>query len=258
MAFITSFVALATDAMLPAMTVIGEDLKVSDPNHNQYIISLMFLGLAVGQLFYGPWSDAVGRKLAIYVGFVVFLIGCLLSYFSESFTTMMIGRVLQGLGLAGPRVVVMALIRDLYAGRGMARIMSFISAVFIMVPALAPALGLIVLNFSGWRAIFGSFIVLGIVVCLWFAVRQPETLPLEKRLPVKPEKLWQSFLEVLSSRQAFGYTLASGFIFGSFVTYLSTAQQVFEVAYQLDGKAFAYGSQFLQFSLALLPWSMAH
>jgi MFS transporter, DHA1 family, multidrug resistance protein len=239
MAFITSFVALATDAMLPAMTVIGEDLKVSDPNHNQYIISLMFLGLAVGQLFYGPWSDAVGRKLAIYVGFVVFLIGCLLSYFSESFTTMMIGRVLQGLGLAGPRVVVMALIRDLYAGRGMARIMSFISAVFIMVPALAPALGLIVLNFSGWRAIFGSFIVLGIVVCLWFAVRQPETLPLEKRLPVKPEKLWQSFLEVLSSRQAFGYTLASGFIFGSFVTYLSTAQQVFEVAYQLDGKAFA-------------------
>ena len=239
MAFITSFVALATDAMLPALSAIGDDLGVLDPNHNQYTISLMFLGLAVGQLFYGPWSDTVGRKKAIYIGFLVFLFGSLLSYLSETFFTMIIGRVLQGLGLAGPRVVVMALIRDLYAGRAMARIMSFISAVFIMVPALAPAFGLLVLHFLGWRSIFGSFIVLGILVCLWFALRQPETLSEEKRLAFKPGELWDSFIEILHTRQAIGYTLASGFIFGSFVTYLSTAQQIFEVVYELDGRVFA-------------------
>ena len=238
MAFITSFVALATDAMLPALSIIGDDLGVANPNDNQYIIYLMFFGLAIGQIFYGPWSDTVGRKIAIYVGFCVFLVGCFLSYFSESFTTMMIGRVLQGLGLAGPRVVVMALIRDLYAGRAMARVMSFISAVFIMVPALAPILGLVILNFSGWRAIFGSFILLGLVVLAWFALRQPETLVTEKRISLTVAKLTANALEVYTTRQAIGYTLASGFIFGAFVTYLGTSPQVFQIVYGLDEATF--------------------
>ena len=126
-------------------------------NDVQFVIAAVFLGLAVGQFFFGPLSDRAGRKPAIYVGLILFMAGSLMSVFARTFEVMMVGRVLQGIGVAGPRVVTMALVRDQYEGRQMARLMSFATSLFILVPTIAPALGQGIQWLAGWRAIFASF-----------------------------------------------------------------------------------------------------
>jgi DHA1 family bicyclomycin/chloramphenicol resistance-like MFS transporter len=153
MAMTMSLVALSIDMMLPAFPAMTVDLQVSSANDIQLVISLMFIGLAIGQPFYGPLSDSIGRKPAMYAGFVILVIGSLISMFATDFTTMLVGRFLQGFGAAGPRTVAMALIRDRFQGSEMARVMSFIMTIFILVPILAPALGKGILMFNPWRAI---------------------------------------------------------------------------------------------------------
>jgi DHA1 family bicyclomycin/chloramphenicol resistance-like MFS transporter len=233
MALLISLVALSIDAMLPALPEIGRDLGVERGNDNQLIISVLFLGLAAGQLIYGPLSDSTGRKPAIYLGLVLFILGCLLSIFATSFTVMLAGRFLQGIGAGGPRIVIVALVRDCYEGRAMARIMSFVMAVFILVPALAPALGQIILIVAHWRAIFVSFLVLAVTAFAWFALRQPETLTEDRRKPFSPRGIGLAVVETCKNRIAFGYTVAAGLIFGAFIGYLASAQQIFQELYGL-------------------------
>ena len=230
-ALLMSLVALATDAMLPALPAIGRDLGAPRPNDVQFVVTALFLGLGIGQIFYGPLSDRIGRKPAIYAGLAVFMVGCLVSIFAATFEAMLAGRVLQGLGVAGPRIVVMALIRDLYEGPRMARLMSFAMAVFILVPAIAPALGQGILLASGWRSIFVTFFVIGFIAFAWLALRQPETLPAARRRPFSPRAVGRTAREVLGIRSALGYTVAMGLAFSPFVAYLSSAQQIFQEGY---------------------------
>ena len=226
-----SLIALATDAMLPALPAIGHDLGAPRPNDVQFVITALFLGLGLGQIVFGPLSDRVGRKPAIHAGLVLFMAGCLMSIFALTFEVMIAGRVLQGIGVAGPRIVTIALVRDQYEGRRMARIMSFAMAVFILVPIVAPALGQGILWLGGWRAIFATFFAMAAIAFAWFAFRQPETLPADRRRPVSPRAVGGAVLEVLRIRAALGYTLATGCAFAPFVAYLSSAQQVFQEAY---------------------------
>lgn len=230
-ALMTSLVALSIDAMLPALAHIGRDLNVARDNDRQLVISMLFIGLAVGQVVYGPISDSVGRKKPIYVGFVLFIVGSLLSAFATSFTMMILGRLLQGFGAAGPRIVVVAMVRDEFEGRAMARIMSMIMAVFILVPALAPAVGQGVLLLAHWRAIFAILFGLALVTLIWFAWRQPETLRPEKRAPLTIWRILRAARETCANRIAAGYTVAAGLIFGAFVGYLTSSQQIFQELY---------------------------
>ncbi|MCQ0093350.1 multidrug effflux MFS transporter [Roseovarius sp. M141] len=246
LAIMVSTTALSTDIMLPALDVMGHDLGVDDPNSVQLIVSSLFLGFAVGQALAGPLSDSFGRKPVIYAGYVVFTIGCLMSLFAVSWEVMIAGRVLQGFGAAAPRIVTMALVRDGYEGRAMARIMSIVMAVFILVPTVAPALGQVVIYISGWRATFGVLITLGIGASLWFALRQPETLPPHERRPFSARSIGAGLREIMASRVAVGNTVALGLIFGVFLSYLSTAQQIFQMAYD-TGALFA-----LYFGMAAL------
>jgi DHA1 family bicyclomycin/chloramphenicol resistance-like MFS transporter len=202
-------------------------------NDNQLIISLLFLGMAVGQMVYGPLSDSTGRKPAIYAGFGLFIIGCLLSLFATSFPVMLAGRVTQGLGAAGPRIVTVALVRDQYEGRAMARVMSFVMTVFILVPVIAPALGQGILIVAHWRAIFGLYLGLAVIASIWFALRQPETLAPVRRVPFSVPQLATAIREVFATRTALGYTVAAGLIFSAFLGYLNSAQQIFQVQYGL-------------------------
>ena len=194
---------------------------------------MLFFGLAVGQLFYGPLSDSVGRKPVINLGYFVFILGCILSIFATNMTMMLCGRALQGLGIAGPRTATMALIRDLYEGRAMARIMSFIMTVFILVPMLAPAIGQGILVIANWQAIFGVLLLIAIVSAIWLNLRQPETLSAEKRMAFSPKRIANAFGEVFTNRIAFGYTVTAGLASGAFIAYLSTAQQIFQLQYGL-------------------------
>ena len=231
-ALLMSLVALAIDAMLPALPAIGRDLEAPRPNDVQFIITSLFLGLGLGQMLFGPLSDRIGRRPAIHAGLVLFMIGCLVSIFAPTFETMIVGRVLQGIGVAGPRIVTVALVRDQYEGRQMARLMSFAMAVFILVPTVAPALGQVILWLGSWRAIFTTFFAIAAIAFAWFALRQPETLPAERRRPFSVRAIGQAVGETLRIRAALGYTLATGFVFAPFVAYLSSAQQIFQEAYR--------------------------
>ena len=177
LAAMISILALSIDAMLPALDQIGTDLGVSDANDTQLIVSGMFLGFAAGQIAAGPLSDSFGRKPVIYVGYVIFIAGCIMSMTATVFEVMLAGRVLQGLGAAAPRIVSLALVRDGYEGRAMARIMSIVMAIFILVPAIAPSVGEAVLLVADWRAIFGLLLLMAIIASVWFAARQPEARP---------------------------------------------------------------------------------
>ena len=231
-ALLMSLVALAIDAMLPALPAIGRDLEAPRPNDVQFVITSLFLGLGLGQMLFGPLSDRIGRRPAIHAGLVLFMIGCLVSIFAPTFETMIVGRVLQGIGVAGPRIVTVALVRDQYEGRQMARLMSFAMAVFILVPTIAPALGQAILWLGSWRAIFTTFFAIAAIAFAWFALRQPETLPAERRRPFSVRAIGQAVGETLRIRAALGYTLATGFVFAPFVAYLSSAQQIFQEAYR--------------------------
>ncbi len=200
MALLTSLVALSIDAMLPALPILGADLGVQRENGTQLVVSALFVGFAVGQLFYGPASDSVGRKPPIYVGLAIFMLGSVLSMAAWSYSMMLVGRVLQGFGAAAPRIVTIALIRDQYEGRSMAKIMSFVMAVFILVPMLAPALGQAVLLVANWRMIFGLLLTLALIVLIWFSMRQPETLALEQRVPYTLSRVALAVGEVCRNR----------------------------------------------------------
>lgn len=239
MALMISLVALSIDALLPALPAIGNTLGVQRENDNQLIISVLFLGMAIGQMIYGPLSDSTGRKPAIYVGFGLFILGCLLALFASSFPMMLAGRVLQGVGAAGPRIVTVALVRDQYEGRAMARVMSFVMAVFILVPVVAPLFGQMMLLVAHWRAIFGAYLVLALIASSWFALRQPETLAPNRRTPFSLKRIALAMGEVFGNRLALGYTLAAGLIFGAFVGYLNSAQQLFQEQYGL-GRLFPF------------------
>ena len=236
MALLMSLVALAIDTMLPALATIGDDLGVINPNHNQQIILLIFLGLSVGQLLYGPLSDSIGRKPAIYLSLVIFILGSTLSLFATDFSLMLAGRLLQGLGIAGPRIVTVALIRDMYEGEEMARVMSFVMTLFILVPIVAPALGQGIIIVSHWRVIFGFFLLLAVMSMAWLAVRQPETLVAEKRVPLSLSHILRAIWEVCSNRIAFGYTLTIGVMNGLFLAFLSTSPQILQEQYGLGVK----------------------
>ena len=233
---LTALVALSIDMILPALPAIGATLGVDRANETQLVISFLFFGFGLGQLVYGPLSDNTGRKPAVYVGLVFYISGCLLALLSQTYSMMLTGRFLQGVGVAGPRAMTIALVRDKFEGRSMARIMSLIMTVFIMVPVIAPTLGQAVLGIAGWRTIFGIYLAMGLVACVWFALRQEETLPVNRRIPFSLGRIAGAFREVLTSRTAFGCTVAAGLIFGAFLGYLNSAQQILQQQYGLGSR----------------------
>ena len=268
-ALLISLVALAIDVMLPALSMIGSDFGVTRANDNQLIITALFLGLAFGQLLYGPLSDSVGRKPAIYIGLAIFMAGTLLSIFAWNFAAMLVGRFIQGLGVSGPRIVTWALVRDQYEGRSMARIMSFVNAVFIIVPVLAPALGQGILFVGHWRMIFVVLLGLSAIAFIWLLLRQEETLAPEARNPFSLAHIARSVGEAASNRFVFGYALAAGCVYAPLLSYLSTAPQIFQgqyglgtlfpvyfgaIALSIGCAAFLNGKLVMRYGMRLLSW----
>ena len=231
-----SLAALSTDAMLPALPQIGSELGVQSTNDRQLVVGILFLGLAIGQLFYGPLSDKTGRKPAIYIGFGLYILGNLLSVFAPTFQVILAGRLIQGLGISAPRSVILALVRDRYKGRGMAQVMSFVMTVFILVPMIAPTLGQTILLFAGWRSIFLAFIGIAVIAVTWFGVRMPETLKPENRAAFSLQRIMKAAFEIMKNRTALGYTLSAGLIGGAFLGYLNSAQQIFQEQYSLGAR----------------------
>lgn len=238
MAIMMSVVAISIDAMLPALGIIGKELNVSHPNQAQYIISFIFAGMAIGQLISGPLSDALGRKQVLYIGLGIYLVGSTICFFSSSIELMFVGRFIQGLGVAGPYVSTVSIVRDKFSGRSMAKVMSLVMMIFIMVPAIAPALGQGILFVAHWRYIFGLYIGYAIVVGLWVFIRLEETLPEQDRIPFKLANIVHGAKAVVKNRATVSYTITMGLVFGALLSYISSIQQIFQGQYHV-GNMFA-------------------
>ena len=176
MACLMSIVALSIDTILPALQPIGMSIGTRNSSENQLLITMIFLGLGLGQLIFGPISDHLGRKPVIYMGFVIFVLSSMLCVFTSSIEMMIVGRILQGIGLSAPRTLSIAMIRDRFEGNYMAKIMSFVVSIFILVPIVAPTLGKFMLDNYGWKSIFYSQLIFGALILIWLWKRQPETL----------------------------------------------------------------------------------
>lgn len=233
MASLMSIVALAIDALLPAIAQIGISINSLDPTDNQLLIVMIFLGLGFGQLFFGPLSDSYGRKPVVYIGFILFAFASVLCIFAPSLEWMVVGRIIQGIGLSAPRTVSISIIRDTYTGDYMAKVMSFVTAFFILVPVVAPAMGKVILETMGWEAIFYMQLFFALVVGIWFWKRQAETLKPEYKVPFSLSIFIKGTKEIFKFKETVACTMVSGFITGSFLVYLSSAQHVFEDQYDL-------------------------
>ncbi|MGB3725270.1 MAG: multidrug effflux MFS transporter [Glaciecola sp.] len=231
MALLTSLVALSIDAMLPAMEVIGTELNSQSSQQTYLIVSIFFVGMAFGQVFFGPFSDARGRRLTILVGLIIFLLGTLVCYFATSMEVLLVGRLIQAFGVSGPRIASMALVRDLYVGDAMARVMSFTTVIFILVPMIAPLVGQVVMHSFGWRHIFSVFAVVAVISGLWFFTRQKETLPRAHRVKFKWNQFFRSIVWLIKQPAVMGPALGMGLIFGAFLAYLSGSQTIFQGIY---------------------------
>ncbi|WP_322892498.1 MULTISPECIES: multidrug effflux MFS transporter [unclassified Yoonia] len=239
MAMLVATVAFSIDAMLPALPEIGATLSPSNLNNAQLIITSFVLGMGFGTLFTGPLSDAFGRKPVMVGGAIVYVIACGMAWAAQSLEMMLFARVLMGLGAAGPRVVAIALVRDLYEGRDMARIMSFVMAVFALVPALAPTLGHFIILGFGWRAIFAAFMLFSVATLLWLLVRQPETLTPENRRPLSIKALASATGQMFAHRTARLSIMVQTLVFAILFMVLSSTQQVFDITFG-QGEYFHY------------------
>jgi len=226
-AIMFAMTAFGSDAMLPSFPDIGRELSAADINQVQLVITIFLLGTGIGQLFTGPLSDSIGRKPVILGGLVVYMAACVMAIYAQTLEMLLVARFIQGIGVSAPRTVTIAMIRDLYTGRIMARVLSFAMVLFVLVPAVAPLLGqFLAINF-GWRSIFVAFILFATLGFLWLLLRQPETHAIEKRRPMQPRSYLAAFLEVSSSRVVIIYTAVLSLGFAALFSYLSSAQQIF-------------------------------
>lgn len=233
LALMTSVVAMTIDAVLPGLDAISAELGFASANERQLVVMLVFLGLGLSQVAYGPLADGIGRKPTAMIGWAIYTAGTVMGMFAATPEMMFAGRFLQGLGAGGPRIVAMAMVRDLYQGRPMARILSMVMTVFILVPMFAPMIGQAAEMAAGWRAIFGLYLAMALLCGGWYLLGVPETLDPARRRPLSPRPVIAAFAEVLGTRSSMFYTIGAAQVFGAFVVYLSTAQQVMEAGYRL-------------------------
>ncbi|WP_171429413.1 multidrug effflux MFS transporter [Acinetobacter lactucae] len=239
MALLMSIVSFSIDAVLPALGEIGRVFDLKNNNQTQWVIIGIFSGMTIGQLIAGPLSDAIGRKRILFAGIIIYFLGSLLCFTTQSFEWFLVGRFIQGIGVSGPYVATISIVRDKYSGAQMARIMSLIMMVFMVAPAIAPSLGQLIIHFFGWREIFVLYMVYATVVGAWVALRLEETLLPENRLPMRLQAFQEGFKEVVSNKTTMSYLLCAGFCFGGFIGYLGTSQQIFMQQFGKTGQEFS-------------------
>jgi len=233
LALLIALTALSIDIMLPALPDIGLSFGIAADNDRQLVVTGYLIGLAFGQLIWGHLSDLMGRRMPLLVGLGIYVLGTIMALAAPSFWGLIFARACQGVGGAAGRTITTAIVRDSFSGRDMARTMSFVMMVFIVVPVLAPSAGQGLLHLGSWRWAFGLLLLVGIVASLWVSIRLPETWKPARDGGTPPLGVVASLRAVLTNRVTRSYGVAAGLTFGCLVAYISSAQQVFVDAYDL-------------------------
>lgn len=257
-ALMMSIIALSIDNLLPAFVPIQHEFGLSHASEVQFIISSYMIGFAVSQLFYGPLSDAIGRRPSMLIGLAIYLAGTALAIVATSFETLLAARVVQGVGAAASRVLVMTIVRDRYHGQEMARVMSFVMMVFIIGPVIAPGSGALILLFGSWRLIFVSMLGLGLALLLWFLLRMPETLAPGNRMKPSAGAVLEGFRQCVTNRVTFGYTLAISLMLGTLMGYINSAQQILETDVYALGAWFPLVFGLIAAAMGIASFANAH
>jgi MFS transporter, DHA1 family, multidrug resistance protein len=219
--------ALGVDLMLPALPMLGAELGAPSANARQWVVTAYVLGFGVGQLVYGPLADRYGRKPVLMVALAGFVVASIFAASAATFSALIVARLLQGLMSASSRVLAVAIVRDSYSGRRMARISSLAQMVFFLVPILAPSIGQGLLALGPWRFIFYVLGGFAAVVLAWSALRFQETLAPADRRPLSLASLLEAYGTTLTNRYSLGYSLAASLTFGGIIAFVASAEQVF-------------------------------
>ena len=228
-AVLMSIIALSVDIMLPAFAQMSTYFGLVEDNDRQAIITVIFVGLMIGQLLFGPLSDQIGRKPAIVLGLGIHLAGSVLCILAQDFTLLLVGRFLQGFGGAAARIVIVAIVRDRFEGQAMAQIMSLVLTIFVLVPTFAPAIGQLILLVAPWQALFGVLIAMALFGGTWLVVRQPETHV--ERAPFRLARFGGALRLVFTTPVTLLYAVAAGCAFGTLLSYIVSSQQILQDLY---------------------------
>lgn len=241
MALLMSLQAFGIDSMLPALGVMGGELGATG-NDRQFVIGAYFLGSGIGAFFPGAFADRFGRRPILFIGLAAYIVLSLACALVTDYTTLLVLRLVQGISCAGLSVVPAAIVRDKVGGDRMARLMSLIMMIFLLVPILAPAVGQGILYIAGWRAIFGAMAVMGTLVAIWVWIRLPETLQAENAQDIKVSTILRNMGTALVNRGAIGYVVGSALVFGSLFGFLNSSQQLISETFAMgDYFAFIFG-----------------
>lgn len=239
MAMMFATIAFSVDAMLPALADIAADLSPEAVNRAQLVVGFFAIGLGAGTLVTGPFSDSWGRKPVVLSGLALYAVGAVCAAVAPNLEMLLLARFVQGLGAAAPRVVGLSIIRDMYKGREMAKITSFVMMIFTLFPAVAPTIGAFLTGLGGWRTIFYAFIIFAIVISTWFSTRLVETLPKERRTKFRASALIAAGKEVLTHRMVVICILVMTLTFSMLMSFINSAQQVYSIVF-LRGDSFHY------------------
>ena len=232
-AMIMALNPLAMDMMMPALPNIGSAFHIDVANRLQMVLSAFLIGFGGGQFIIGPLSDSFGRRPVLLGGMVLYAIASVLAIAAPSFETLLLARALEGLGTSATRVIATSIVRDCYAGRRMASVVSLAMMIFIAVPVVAPSFGQAVMTLTHWRGIFVVLMAYGLVALGWTWLRLPETLPKVERKPFSIPQVLDAYRQTVTNRQTLGYAIAAGSVMGSLFAYVFCAQQVFTGIYKL-------------------------
>ncbi len=247
-----AMIAFSIDAMLPALPNLGATLSPQDPNRAMLVVTLMVFGMGIGTFVTGSMSDAWGRKPVILGGIAIYGVGAALAAFAQSLEMLLVARFLQGLGVAGPRVAAVALVRDQYAGAQMAKIMSLVMMVFSLVPAVAPMIGDFMIEVWSWRAIFVAFVLYSAAVGMWLWARQPETHSTENRVPIKLSTIRDGLRDMIGNRIVVISIAIQALVMGMLFSFISTVQPLFDITY---GRAETFPYYFAGLAILAIPAS---
>lgn len=226
-AMIMALNAMAIDVMLPALPAIGDALDIIEENNRQLILTTYLAGFGGAQLFFGPLTDALGRRKVLIGGLALYSLASIGAIFASDLQTLLIARVLQGVGCAGARVAALSVVRDCYTGRSMGKVMSLVMMVFMAVPVIAPSVGQVVLLLAGWHWIFAFLLFAGLAVLVWSMLRMPETLAPDRRRPVEISEISNAYGTAITTRVCVGYAVATAFVFAGLFAFLAMSQQIF-------------------------------